>query len=151
MYVCSVSISKNYFMYNFFKQFHSGWAYLTLLMGILFFLMLGYYAINKKARDNAISKLSFFTTLTFHIQLILGLVLYFLSPFSKFTSETMGNSELRLYAVEHPLMMFAGVIFITIANSKLKKSESVKMSVVVFALIGLLLTLSKVPWADWLG
>ena len=34
-------------MYNFFKQFHSGWAYLTLLMGILFFLMLGYYAINK--------------------------------------------------------------------------------------------------------
>lgn len=138
-------------MYNIFKHFHSGWAYLTLLMGILFLLMLGYYLISKKARDNGITKLSFFTTLTFHIQLIVGVILYFVSPYSKFTSETMGNSELRFYAMEHPLMMFASVIFITIANSKLKKSDTVKVSTVVFALVGLLLVLARVPWSAWLG
>lgn len=138
-------------MYNFLKQFHSGWAYLTLLAAILFFLMVGFYVINKKQRNNGLTKLSLITTIVFHVQLLVGVILYFYSPFAKWGSETMKNSELRFYSVEHPLMMFAAVVFITMANSKLKKSEDVKLSTAIFALLGLLLVLSRVPWDTWLG
>lgn len=138
-------------MYNFLQNFHSGWAYLTLLAAILFFFSVGFYAINKKQRNNALTKLSFITTIVFHVQLVLGLALYFYSPYAKWNSETMKDSTLRFFSMEHPLMMFAAVIFITIANSKLKKSESVQLSTAVFALLGLALVLSRIPWATWLA
>ncbi|MFA5620165.1 MAG: hypothetical protein WDA08_07670 [Weeksellaceae bacterium] len=132
-------------------MFHSGWAYLTILMGVLFFVVIGYYAINKKARNNLINKLSLFTVLTFHIQMILGVILYFLSPYSNWNENTMKDSALRLMSVEHPLMMFAAVIFITIANSKLKKSEQVKMSSAILSLIALACMLAMIPWDTWLS
>lgn len=138
-------------MYNFLQNFHSGWAYLTLLAGVLFFVMIGYYAINKKARNNFITKLSFFTTLIFHIQLIAGIVLYFVSPYAQWTENTMKDPINRLYAMEHPLMMFAAVILITVANSKLKKSDVVKMSPAILGLIALACVVSRIPWDAWLG
>ncbi|HUH35016.1 MAG TPA: hypothetical protein VL022_04215 [Moheibacter sp.] len=138
-------------MLFFLQKFHSGWAYLTLLMGFVFLIALAYYAFSKKSRDTTIRRISLFTTLVFHIQLLMGVLLYFLSPIAKWSDETMKNSELRLYAMEHPLMMFAAVIFITVANSKVKKSETVQPMTVVFALIGLALVLSRIPWNAWLG
>ncbi|NLN34039.1 MAG: hypothetical protein GX159_10655 [Flavobacteriaceae bacterium] len=138
-------------MYNFLQNFHSGWAYLTLLAGVLFFVMIGYYAINKKARNNFITKLSFFTTLVFHIQLIAGVVLYFVSPYAQWTENTMKDPINRLYAMEHPLMMFAAVILITVANSKLKKSEVVKITPAILGLIALACVVSRIPWEAWLG
>lgn len=138
-------------MYKFLQNFHSGWAYLTLLAGVLFFVMIGYYAINKKARNNFITKLSFFTTLTFHIQLIIGVILYFVSPYAQWSGDTMKDPTNRLYAMEHPLMMFAAVVLITVANSKLKKSETVKMAPAILALLALACVVSRIPWDAWLG
>lgn len=138
-------------MYKFLQNFHSGWAYLTLLAGVLFFVMIGYYAINKKARNNFITKLSFFTTLTFHIQLIIGVILYFVSPYAKWTENTMKDDTNRLYAMEHPLMMFAAVVLITVANSKLKKSDTVKITSAILVLLALGCVLSRIPWDAWLN
>ncbi|HLV23762.1 MAG TPA: hypothetical protein VKY36_03155 [Moheibacter sp.] len=138
-------------MYNFLQNFHSGWAYLTLLSGVLFFVMVGFYAINKKARNNFITKLSFFTTLAFHVQLIVGVLLYFVSPYAKWTANTMKDETNRLYAMEHPLMMFAAVILITVANSKLKKSESVQMTPAILGLLALACVMSRIPWDAWLN
>jgi len=138
-------------MYKFLQNFHSGWAYLTLLAGVLFFVMIGYYAINKKARNNFITKLSFFTTLTFHIQLIIGVILYFVSPYAQWSGDTMKDPTNRLYAMEHPLMMFAAVVLITVSNSKLKKSETVKMAPAILGLLALACVVSRIPWDAWLG
>ncbi|MBA5629398.1 hypothetical protein [Moheibacter lacus] len=138
-------------MYKILQHFHSGWAYLTLTMGVLFFVLVGYYAINKKARNNFISKISFFTTLTFHLQLVIGVVLYFVSPYAKWTENTMKDETNRLYAMEHPLMMFAAVVLITIANSKLKKSEVVKMTPAILGLLALACVVSRIPWDAWLS
>src|SRR5690606_15228622 len=138
-------------MYNFLQNFHSGWAYLTLLSGVLFFVMVGFYAINKKARNNFITKLSFFTTLAFHVQLIVGVLLYFVSPYAKWTANTMKDETNRLYAMEHPLMRFAAVILITVANSKLKKSESVQMTPAILGLLAFACGMSRIPWDAWLN
>lgn len=138
-------------MYKILQHFHSGWAYLTVLAAVLFFLMIGYYAINKKARDARITKLSLITTIIFHVQLLIGVILYFVSPFAKWGPNTMKDATERLYAMEHPLMMFAAVILITVVNSKLKKNELVKLPLAIMAFVALILILSRIPWDAWLG
>ena len=138
-------------LYTILKHFHSGWAYLTVLAAVVFFVMIGYYAINKKARDSGITKMSLIVTIIFHVQLLVGVILYFVSPYAKWTSETMKDATSRHYAMEHPLMMFAAVIFVTVINSKLKKSETVKMPLAIMALVALALVLSRIPWDVWPG
>ena len=132
--------------YQIIQQAHSGWAYLTVLMAIVFFLAASLYALNKKLKDKAITKISFYTTLVFHVQLLLGVVLYFLSPFAKWTENTMKDETNRLYAMEHPLIMFAAVIFVTVANSKIKKNEMIKVPTAILTLFALACVLSRIPW-----
>lgn len=137
--------------YSILKHFHSGWAYVTLLMAILFFFVVGYYLINKRPTTTSLKKISFFTTLTLHIQLLAGLALYFVGPYSKWTEDTMSNATLRFHSVEHPLMMFAAVILITIANSKLKKSEHITWTILLLSLLALVCILSRIPWNTWMN
>ena len=42
---------------DFIKQFHSGWAYLTILMGVVFVISTLIYAISKKDTDATIKKI----------------------------------------------------------------------------------------------
>ena len=134
---------------NFIKQFHSGWAYLVILMGVIFVISTLIYAISKKDTNATIKKIGLFTTITFHVQLLLGLVYYIMMFSALEPSGIMKDSGLRLTFVEHPMMMIAGVVFMTIANAKLKRSTTVPMSVAVFAIIGLVCILSRIPYHVW--
>lgn len=138
-------------LYQILLQFHSGWAYLTLLMGVLFVLMVSYFAFSNKVKTAGILKLSFFATLTFHVQLLAGVILYFVSPYAQWTENTMSDSTSRLYAMEHPLMMFAAVVLITVANAKLKRGEFVPKASAILGIIALLLVLSRIPWDAWMA
>ena len=134
---------------DFIKQFHSGWAYLVILMGVIFVISTLIYAISKKDTNATIKKIGLFTTITFHVQLLLGLVYYIMMFSALEPSGIMKDSGLRLTFVEHPMMMIAGVVFMTIANAKLKRSTTVPMSVAVFAIIGLVCILSRIPYQVW--
>ncbi|WP_225541722.1 hypothetical protein [Empedobacter stercoris] len=134
---------------NFIKQFHSGWAYLVILMGVIFVISTLIYAISKKDTNATIKKIGLFTTIIFHVQLLIGLVYYIMMFSALEPSNIMSDSALRLTFVEHPMMMIAGVVFITIANAKLKRSTTVPMSVAIFAIIGLVCILSRIPYHVW--
>lgn len=134
---------------DFIKQFHSGWAYLVILMGVIFMISTLIYAISKKDTNATIKKIGLFTTITFHVQLLFGLVYYIMMFSALEPSGIMKDSGLRLTFVEHPMMMIAGVVFMTIANAKLKRSTTVPMSVAVFAIIGLVCILSRIPYHVW--
>lgn len=134
---------------DFIKQFHSGWAYLVILIGVIFVISTLIYAISKKDTNATIKKIGLFTTITFHVQLLLGLVYYIMMFSALEPSGIMKDSGLRLTFVEHPMMMIAGVVFMTIANAKLKRSTTVPMSVAVFAIIGLVCILSRIPYHVW--
>ena len=127
---------------DFIKQFHSGWAYLTILMGVVFVVSTLIYAISKKDTDATIKKIGLFTTITFHVQMLLGLVYYIMMFSALEPSNIMKDAG-------HPMMMIAGVIFMTIASAKLKRSTTVPMKVTVFGLIGLLCILSRIPYNVW--
>ncbi|GEM52790.1 hypothetical protein HX001_10300 [Empedobacter brevis] len=134
---------------DFIKQFHSGWAYLVILMGVIFVISTLIYAISKKDTDATIKKIGLFTTITFHVQLLIGLVYYIMMFSALEPSNIMSDSALRLTFVEHPMMMIAGVVFMTIANAKLKRSTTVPMNVAIFAIIGLVCILSRIPYHIW--
>lgn len=134
---------------DFIKQFHSGWAYLVILMGVIFVISTLIYAISKKDTNATIKKIGLFTTITFHVQLLLGLVYYIMMFSALEPSGIMKDSGLRLTFVEHPMMMIAGVVFMTIANAKLKRSTTVPMNVTFFAIIGLVCILSRIPYHVW--
>ena len=84
-----------------------------------------------------------------HLQVILGLILYFISPKVIFESGSMKDGMLRFFLVEHITMMLIAVVLITIGNSRAKKAtEDVKKhkTTFIFFLIGLLIMLASIPW-----
>jgi hypothetical protein len=95
--------------------------------------------------------------LAVHIQFTLGLILYVVSPTVQQAFKDFGlamkSSNLRLYALEHPLVMLIAAVLITVARIKTKRIDSNSAHKTNFILytISLLLILSRIPWAKWLG
>lgn len=139
-------------MYTGFKHLHSGLAYLLLLALIIavFYVI----ASRNKPFTSGSKKIALLGLVCAHLQFVAGLVLYFLSPLglSNFSGEAMKAKDLRLYIIEHPLMMLIAVVLITIGYSRMKRlgTDSKKYkSIIVFYGIGLLFILSMIPWKVW--
>ena len=145
-------------MYQTIQILHSYWAYLVLLILVLAtFNALFKFFGNKEfhAKD---FRISLFALIVTHIQLLLGLILYFVSPFGfkNISANGMGglDSFSRLLAVEHPFIGILAVVCITIGYSKHKKKLTSKPKfkmLAIFYTIGLLLVLSRIPWSNWLN
>jgi len=103
-------------------------------------------------------RISLFALIISHLQLLVGLVLYFLSPNGLQAISRLGmggmNAEARLLALEHPLINIVAVVLITIGWSRHKKfMEGNKKfrAISIFYGLGLLLLLSRIPWGTWLS
>lgn len=89
-------------------------------------------------------KLSLVALVFTHLQAIFGIALFFTSPKVQFSGETMSNTILRFFTVEHTLMMLIAVILITIGN-RMAKSGRVK-AVFWYYFIALILIIAGIPW-----
>ena len=144
-------------MYETIQSVHSILAYAAL--GLL--LLASFNAIfgltSKKLFTDKDLRLSLFTLIICHIQLLVGLIVYFVSEkgFQAFAIEgAMKNSDLRLTMLEHPLINIIALVLITIGWSKYKKEESNNgkfKKIAVFYTLGLVLILSRLPWSSWLN
>jgi NADH:ubiquinone oxidoreductase subunit 2 (subunit N) len=140
-------------MYNFIQKFHSGWAYLALLLLIIAVVNLIIGLVSKKEFMPKDRKIALFGLIGIHIQLLVGMFLYFLSSNGFSSLGQMSNPELRLTSLEHPLINIIAVILITIGWSKHKKlttSDSKFKILSIFYGLGLVLILSRIPWKLWL-
>ena len=65
-------------MYPFIQKFHSGWAYLALLLLVVVVLnsLIGF--VSKKEFTSKDKKIALFGLIVTHIQLVVGLILYFI-------------------------------------------------------------------------
>ncbi len=145
-------------MYTTIQFLHSYWAYLVLLIVVLATLnaIMGFFFKKEYAPKDF--RISLFALIVTHLQLLIGLVLYFVSPngmqsiSSNGMSAVMKDSALRLNAVEHPIVMILMVVFITIGYSK-HKSKLVSTpkfkTLAIFYTIALVLMLSRIPWNQW--
>ena len=139
-------------LYAFLQKFHSGWAYLALLLLVITVVNSLIGMASKKeftAKDRKIAILGLIGT---HTQLLVGLILYFVSPLGFESLGNMSDKALRLTSLEHPLVNIIAIALITIGwvkHKKLTTSESKFKTFSIYYGLGLLLILSKIPWQLW--
>jgi uncharacterized membrane protein len=70
------------------------------------------------------NKFSLYLFIFTHMQLLAGLILYFVSPFVKFGSSTMSDKVTRYWTVEHIFAMLIAVVLITLARTTSKRMSN---------------------------
>jgi len=143
-------------MYTGLQHLHSGIAYLALLSLIIVIVLMLVGALTGRDFTEKDRKIAMIAFIFAHVQLLVGLILYFVSPlgFSLLISgEAMSDPAARLTALEHPLINIIAIIVISVGYIRAKKmtvSRSRFRSIYMMYAIGLLLILSRIPWANWL-
>lgn len=137
-------------------QAHRGFAYLILLLTVVFVVslllaMFGYSGnISKLLRKSTL-----FTMIMFHLQAIIGLVMLFLfSPGFKQAKEAgtlMSDSVSRHTYVEHPTAMIIAAVLMTILNKKMKTNEKLSLGMVFMGVIAVALMMWAFQWARLFG
>lgn len=135
------------------KNVHNILRYAILLL-IIASIVKAYMGLSKKTEyTSGDKKLNLFTLIFSHIQLLIGLVLYFTSETVKIAHQNMGaamkDKALRFWSVEHITMMIVAIALITVGYSTSKKaaeSNAKFKKIAVFFTIALLLILAAIPW-----
>ncbi|MGB0255401.1 MAG: hypothetical protein ACPF95_04450 [Flavobacteriaceae bacterium] len=135
---------------------HSRLAYVVLITLVLAVLNAFWGVGGNRNFGNRDLRLSLFGLIFSHIQLLLGLVVYFVSPYFSAWENGMGavmkDATLRLYLVEHPTTNILAIVLITMGWSLHKKAANDRKKffrIAVFYGLGTLLLLSRIPWAQW--
>lgn len=107
--------------YSFVQHLHSGFRYIVLVLFIYAIIsaFIGWLGNRPYSNGNRLTNL--FAMISAHTQLLIGIVLYFLSPLVAFNSTTMKDPVTRYFTVEHWVMMVIAIAIITIGHSKSKK------------------------------
>lgn len=143
-------------LYQYINSVHSLCAYVVLI--VLFLSTINALAgfFTKKEFTVKDLRLSLFTLIFSHIQLLLGLLLYALTPrlmaWQMGAKIVMKDSLLRQLLVEHPLMNIIAVTLITIGWVKHKKQTTNRGKfgkIAIFYTIALVCLLSMIPWRLW--
>ena len=128
------------------------WFVLASLLFAIFWAYRGWlFKKQFRAFDNNIRHI---TATIAHIQLVLGVWLYFVSPvvnyFLHHFSEAVHVRQIRFFGMEHITMMLTGIVLITIGSAKAKRKttdpEKFKTMAIWFS-IALLVILSSIPWS----
>jgi NADH:ubiquinone oxidoreductase subunit 2 (subunit N) len=139
-------------MDTFIQKFHSGWAYLAI--ALLVFAVVNSIIGKTSGKEFTAKdrKITLFALIGVHLQLLVGFILYFVSPLGAASFGQMSDKALRLTSLEHPLINIIAIVLITIGWSKHKKaieSAAKFKSIALFYAIGLVLILSRIPWSLW--
>ncbi|TXN37953.1 hypothetical protein FVB32_06585 [Flagellimonas hymeniacidonis] len=139
------------------QNVHSYLAYVVLAILILavFNALSGWLGKKEFSMEKDL-RVSLFALILSHIQLLLGLIVYFVSDNGLKAIQTLGmgglNAAARLLALEHPLMNVIAIILITMGWSRHKKKadDTAKFkSIAIFYGLGLVFILSRIPWGQW--
>jgi ABC-type xylose transport system permease subunit len=134
-------------MYEILKHTHSGlrWVALILILWAIF------NSITAKEFTKREKLVNLFSMVSLHTQLILGLILYFISDKVKFFDGWMKEPTgiYRFYGIEHLAGMIIAIALITVGYVKSKKGNSpaeIYKPIKLFYIIGLILILASIPW-----
>lgn len=129
-------------MYNGLLFTHSYLRYILLILLIIVIIVSLMGMVNKKAYTDTDNKLSLFLFISTHLQLLIGLILFLVSPAVQFSGEAMKNSETRYWLVEHNTAMLIAIVFITLARTTAKKmtdSQAKHKRMFIFNVIALVI------------
>jgi len=135
-------------MNSYLVQIHSIVRYFALIL-LIFVMVKSYLGLKKgTVLTTHDKKLALFLMIAFHLQLILGLGLYFMSPKVIFGPNTMDNGLLRFFTLEHPLLMIISISSITIGYVKAKRrnDKSSYKALLIYGIVVLVLLIIAIPW-----
>ncbi|HWA36018.1 MAG TPA: hypothetical protein VG737_17880 [Cyclobacteriaceae bacterium] len=108
-------------MYPILLSTHSLLRYFVLIF-LLIVIIKSFLGFSNKQAFTKMDNMFGLTLFSFtHTQLLLGLVLYFVSPFVQFSAGTMKDKMLRYWTVEHIVIMLIAIALITAARATSKK------------------------------
>ncbi len=127
---------------------HSGlrWIVLLLLIVTSVKAIAGY--AGKKTYLPVDKKLASFTVMFFHLQVVLGFVLFFGNKWHLLMGE-MKDASIRFFTVEHSLGMLLAAVLLTIGSAKAKRASSDEKKFKTIAwmfTIALIIVLACIPW-----
>ncbi len=139
--------------YNLLLTLHSFTRWLVLC-SLLYALWRAYrgWVSNKQfsGHDNTVRHI---TATIAHVQLIIGLCLYFVSPLIKYFLQNykvaVHDREIRFFGMEHSLMMIIAVTLITTGSvlAKRKPTDNQKFkTMAIWFTLALIVILTNIPW-----
>lgn len=142
-------------MYAFFLAFHNIVRWVTLILAIVATVtaFMGWFGARKwSERDR---KIGSFFGISMDIQLLLGLILYFVySPLTRTALSDFGAAmqvaDVRFFAIEHAFFMILAVVFAhlgSILPRRVTESKAKFQRAAIFFGLALLLILLGIPWA----
>nr|WKN38184.1 cytochrome B [Tunicatimonas sp. TK19036] len=140
-------------MYTGLLHLHSALRYIVVILVIFAIIKAFTGWTGNKPFTEGDRKLGLFALISVHVQLIIGLILYFVSPVVQSALNDMGsamqNPELRFWAVEHIATNIIGIALITVGYSTAKRatSDTVKFKrIAIYYLIGFIIIMTAIPW-----
>jgi uncharacterized protein YacL len=143
-------------MYQFTLFIHSWLRWILLLLALIVIIRAFYGWFGNKDFLRADNTSTLLLVSLFHIQLVLGLILYFfLSPITKGAFQDFGaamkDSQLRYWAVEHIFIMILSIIIAQIGRIRIKKGHSDQAkfrSSAIYFTLAVVLIISRIPWNE---
>lgn len=112
-------------MYQSLTFLHSTFRWVALLLLVVSTVRFWYARRSGKSFIKADNALRHWTATTFHIQLIIGLLLYFFSPIVElFWNGDTKSFQVTFFALLHSTGMFIAIFLITIGSSFAKRAKS---------------------------
>lgn len=115
---------------------------LILVLAAIIQSLLGW--VGKKTYTEGNRKLNLFALISAHTQLIIGLILYFISPLVQFSKATMKDATARYWTVEHITMMIIAIALITVGYTRSKRvlnPEKKHFNIFIFYLLAILIVI----------
>ena len=134
-------------MYTGLLDTHSLLRYLILLFLILVIVKSFMGFSNKRPFGKTDEMLGLTLFSLTHTQLIVAIVLYFVSPLVKFSGESMKDPVVRYWTAEHIVIMLAAIVMITMARitaKKMKDDTSRHKRILIFNSIALVLIIMAI-------
>ena len=123
---------------------HSGLRWL-LVIGILVSFVMALTQLSSSESKKGLGTVAKITFILSHVQLLIGGALLFMSP--KVDFSMMKETIYRFFSVEHPFMMVAAIVLISLGYIKFKKSGFVNAkTIAIFFGIAIVLLAAGIPW-----
>lgn len=143
-------------MYEFIVAVHNILRWVVVILGLVVVVRSFWGWFGKQEWTNTERKFGIFFTSTIDLQLLLGIVLYFVfsnwglkAILDQGMSFVMGETEYRFFAIEHSFYMILAVVFAHLGNALPKRVDDdqskFKRAAIWFGL-AFLLILAGIPW-----
>jgi hypothetical protein len=136
-------------MYSFLLAAHSIFRWIVLASLLLAIFRSCHALLKEQPFTKADNALRHWTATIAHIQLILGIVVYEKSPFTRYYWNNGGDGDLFFFSIIHATAMVISIVVITVGSALAKRKLTDRekfQTILVWFVIALVLIFMAIPW-----